>query len=116
MPGVLRVPHLRIIRIIGLPAIPIRKQMYVGIHCDLNTAVPRLLLNVPEIGPVFDEQGYKGVPQIMEPDVPDARLRQTAIPAAPEIAFIPAVALRREEHRGRDRGLFCHGFQFANLV
>ena len=45
--------------------------MPIGVHCNLNTAMARLLLNVFGMGTLSDKERNKRVPQVVEADPSD---------------------------------------------
>jgi len=47
------------------------EQMPIGVHCNLNTAMARLLLNVFGMGTLSDKERNKRVPQVVEADPSD---------------------------------------------
>ena len=81
-------------------------QVSVGVHCHLDGAVAHLLFYVGQRFPVLDQERRESVPEIMDMDLPKARLLQQG---RPDIA-IHGDSIResshsvREEQAGRNRG------------
>ena len=57
--------------------------MAVNLHGDPWVGVPELLADVEYIRPIADKLRSEGVPQVVEPNVPDTRLAEYPLKIAP---------------------------------
>src|SRR5512146_364333 len=84
------------------------KEVGVYIEGDADATVAELLLNVFHVRPLLDEETREGMTEIVKAYLPQARRGQLSIERLTEHLIGHSVALRRQEHPVRRRGVALH--------